>query len=288
MKYVKKYYKDLDLIRLFACICVLLYHFNILNGGYLAVCTFFVLSGYLSCVSAFKNEKFSLKKYYLNRLMHLYIPLVIVVFISIFAISFISNINWINLKPETTSVLLGYNNFWQLSANLDYFARHINSPFMHLWYISILLQFDLVFPFIFIGLRKLGDKVNRIIPCILTILLSIIGSIYFYISSLNQDIMVVYYNTFTRIFSLLFGLSLGFIHSYYKPLIFNKLKGKYVSKILFYTYLLLLVTLCIFISDKSLYFSIAMIIVTVVSCRLIDYGVIDFNKRLSLFDKFVK
>ena len=54
---VKKYYKDIDLIRLFSCIAVLLYHLNILNGGYLAVCIFFVISGYLSCVSLFKKNK---------------------------------------------------------------------------------------------------------------------------------------------------------------------------------------------------------------------------------------
>ena len=53
----KKYYKYIDIIRLLACISVLLYHLNILKGGFLAVCTFFVLSGYLSCVSAFKEEK---------------------------------------------------------------------------------------------------------------------------------------------------------------------------------------------------------------------------------------
>ena len=77
---MKKYFKDLNIIRLIACIAVLLYHLNILKGGYLAVCTFFVLTGYLSCISAFRKEKFSLKEYYKNRLFKIYLPLVIVVF----------------------------------------------------------------------------------------------------------------------------------------------------------------------------------------------------------------
>lgn len=165
---MKKYFKDLNIIRLIACIAVLLYHLNILKGGYLAVCTFFVLTGYLSCISAFRKEKFSLKEYYKNRLLKIYLPLVIVVFISIGIISFLPNIFWFNLKPETTSVLLGYNNFWQLNANLDYFARHVDSPFMHFWYIGILLQFDLVFPFIYLGLKELGDYVKKYIPCLFT------------------------------------------------------------------------------------------------------------------------
>ena len=46
-----KYYKNLDLLRVIACISILFYHIGILKGGYLAVCTFFVLTGYFSVVS---------------------------------------------------------------------------------------------------------------------------------------------------------------------------------------------------------------------------------------------
>ena len=108
----KNYYKYLDIIRLISCIAVLLYHFNFLKGGYLAVCTFFVLTGYLSCISAFKKDKFSFKEYYINKFKKLYLPLLIVVFITIAIVSFLPNILWLNLKVETTSILLGYNNFW--------------------------------------------------------------------------------------------------------------------------------------------------------------------------------
>ena len=145
----KKHYKGIDLIRFISCIAIILYHLGLLKGGYLAVCTFFVLSGYLAVISAFKKDKFSLKDYYLSRLKKIYLPLLIVVFISVGIIS-LTNIDWLNLKPETTSIIFGYNNYWQLNANLDYFVRHIESPFMHLWYIALLIQFELVFPLIFI------------------------------------------------------------------------------------------------------------------------------------------
>lgn len=227
------YYKDIDFIRVLACIAVLLYHLNILKGGYLAVCVFFVLSGYLSCTSMFKKEKISLVSYYTNRLKKIYIPLIVVVFITIMIVSFFSNINWFNLKPETTSVLFGYNNYWQLNANMDYFARHINSPFVHLWYISILLQFDLVFPFIYYLLKKIGDKVNRIIPCIVLFMISVIFSVYFYKASLTGNVMLTYYSTETRIFSLLFGVTLGFIKHYYGILIPSFLQKNIISRAIF-------------------------------------------------------
>ena len=147
MESTKKYYKYLDILRIVACIAVFLYHLDLLKGGYLAVCSFFVLSGYLSYTSAFKKEKFSFKEYYKERFMHIYLPFAIVILMSVGVISLFPIINWLNLKPETSSALLGYNNFWQLEANLDYFARHVDSPFMHFWYMGILLQFKLFFLF---------------------------------------------------------------------------------------------------------------------------------------------
>ena len=269
----KKYFINIDLIRVLACIAILLYHLNILKGGYLAVCTFFCLSGFLSCISAFKKEKFSLKDYYINRIKKLYIPLITIVLITIAVVTLLPSINWLNLKPETTSVLLGYNNFWQLEANLDYFARHVNSPFMHLWYIGILLQFDLIFPLLFIPLKKLGDKFHKYIPIITTFLLSTGFTIYFYIASLSDNIMNTYYNTFTRVFSILFGITLGFITSYGKSLIPNKLKSKNISRIIFIIYLIILTVLCIFIESTSPYFSIAMILTTLITLKLIEYGI---------------
>lgn len=279
-----KVYKYINLIRVLACLAILLFHLGLLKGGYLAVCTFFVLSGYLVCVSAFKKDKFSFKSYYFNRLKKIYLPLLIVVFLTISVISIIPSISWFNLKPETKSILLGVNNFWQINANLNYFSKHFNSPFTHLWYIAILIQFDLVFPFIYIFLRKLGDKINKYIPCVLTFLVAIIGTVYFFIMSKNQSIMVTYYNTFTRLFSLSFGVSLGFIHHYFKSFIF---KNKLFRKFAFYGYLLVLLIMFIFVDANSVFFPFAMILTTLISCRLIDYSTISKDKIVSRFDKFI-
>ena len=266
----KKYYKTLDIIRILSCIAVFLYHLNILKGGYLAVCIFFVLSSYLACNSLFRKEKISFKDYYLNRLKHIYLPLLFVVFLSILVISFIPNINWLTLKPETYSVLGGYNNYWQINANMDYFARHVSSPFMHFWYIAILLQFELIFPFIFIALKKLGNK-HKSIPTVILTLLSFISMGFFYYSSIKDpNIMNVYYNSLTRVFSLLFGMSLGFTLHYYN--VYIPIKNKNINKITFCIYLVLLIMLCIFIDSKSLLFPYAMILTTLITCRLIDYS----------------
>lgn len=208
------YLNNIGLVRVLSCVAVFLYHMNILKGGYLAVCVFFVISGYFSCISLLKKEKVSLKEYYLKKFKSLYLPLLIVVFISTGIITLFNNINWYNLKPEVTSVLLGYNNFWQLNANLDYFASHSSSPFMHLWYMGIILQFELVFPFIFMLLKKIGDKVHKILPCIISFILALSSVVFFFYSSLNSNIMVTYYNTLSRIL-----INIRSVFSFYNTLL---------------------------------------------------------------------
>lgn len=282
----KKYYKQLDFIRFASCVAVFLYHLNILKGGYLAVCVFFVLTGYLSFISSFNKENFSIKKYYIDRLKHIYLPFIIVVFISIFIISTIPSINWINLKPETTSTIFGYNNFWQLSASLDYFARHVDSPFMHFWYISILLQFELLFPLLFIGIKKVSVK-NKNISLILLIVLSLIGTSYFVYSSYTDNIMIVYYNTFTRVFSILIGITLGYINCYYRKLIPSKLVNSKLKNIIFFFYILVLIIMFLSVDSTSKFFSICMILTSLISCRLIEYASSN-NEELNAFNKIIK
>ncbi|MBR3898033.1 MAG: acyltransferase [Bacilli bacterium] len=265
-----KYYKRLDYIRVICCIAILLYHIGLLKGGYLAVCTFFMLSGYLSVISGFRKKEFSLKAYYLNRLKKIYLPLLIVVFITVVIVLKIPSINWMNLKPETTSILFGYNNFWQLNANLDYFVKHISSPFMHLWYISILIQFEIIFPLFFALLRKMGRKINKLAPCLTLLILGIISYLLFKKNVSDGNIMVAYYSTFSRSFSLFFGMLIGFIHAYFDSFI---LKNKKLNQGIFWIYIFLLILMFIFVDAQSKFFSISMIITTLLSIRLIDYGI---------------
>ncbi len=286
MKEEKAYYNKLNIIRILSCIGVFLYHLNILKGGYLAVCTFFVLTGYLSIVSASKKEKFSLKNYYFSRLKQIYYPLLIVVFLSISMVLLLMNFNWINLKPETISVLTGTNNFWQLNANLDYFTRHVSSPFIHLWYISILLQFDLVFPIIYIILNKVKEKTHKIVPLLILLIGTITSTLFVYLFSKNTNTMVIYYNTFYRLYSIIFGLLLGYLSINYKSLIPNMIKKSFIKEIIFYLYLSIYLLLMITVKSNAKYFLETMILVTILSCRIIDYATIKESKKSKLLKFF--
>lgn len=272
-----KHFKYIDILRIFSCIMIFLYHLNMLKGGFLAVSIFFVISGYLSTIKLFKKEKISFKEFYLNKLFRLYLPMLIVVFVSIGVIKLFLDVNWFNLKPEVTSIMLGYNNFWQIMSNMDYFRSGLESPFIHLWYMAILIQFDLVFPFIFLLLKKIGDKINRIIPVTITLVISLLGGAYFYYSGVNNGILFTYYNTFTRIFALFSGVTLGFIHHYYGNLVPSKIKDSNLKKYIFYAYLVILLLLCIFISPGSKYIYLSMIITTLLGVRITEYATLMIN-----------
>ena len=280
----KSFNYNIAFLRVVFCVAVLLYHLNILKGGYLAVCSFFVLTGYFTSKSL-DNSK-SVISFYKKRIFKIYIPLIIVVFSTISVITLL-NSNLFNIKPEITSVLFGYNNFWQISVNSDYFARHISSPFIHLWYISILLQIELVFPLIFIFLKKIGKKVHKIIPFEFIFLLLLISTIYFYKASLGSDIMNVYYGTFTRVFSYLFGVFIYGVHMYFNKvlIIFRK---KYMHVFMYILYLLSLIFMFIFISSSSKYFAVSMIITSFITMRLIEYSIVLNKERIYIHSRLFK
>ena len=220
------------MLRIVCCAAVLLYHLGLLAGGFFAVCTFFVLSGYLGVRSAFRQEKFNIFKHYLKRLLHIYLPLLAVVLITVGAVMLLQ-IKWLNLKPETTSVLLGYNNFWQIAASRDYFARHTDSPFIHFWYIAMLLQFELVFPIVFVILKFIGKKISRVLACLLPLAVCAASFVFFARLVDAGDITAAYYHSMARAFAPFLGVALGFAEQYLGPLVPKGLRGTKASAWIF-------------------------------------------------------
>ena len=280
----KNYNLNISLLRCIFCIAVLLYHTNILKGGYLAVCSFFALTGYFSVISVYKTK--SIIPYYVKRVKKIYLPLLIIVALSIISINLL-HINKFNFKPEITSVLLGYNNYFQINANMDYFAKNINSPFIHLWYIAILMQLELVFPIIFTMLKKLETKVSKHLPFIIMFILSIISTLYFYKIYKDGNITITYYDTFARAFSYILGSTLAIYHVTIGKILPLRFKKPLLVTI-FFAYLIALITMFITIPSTSKYFAISMIISTLITLRLIEYGVVLFKKNVNISTKLIK
>ena len=145
----------LDGLRTLAITGVTLFHMfpHTIRGGWLGVSLFFVLTG---CLLAYTSEKsrishsFSLRSYIWKRIKRIYPSLLIMILLTVGIYSILAPDVIKAIRMEVVSVVLGYNNWWQISENADYFTRMANqSPFTHLWFLGIELQYYLLWPLLF-------------------------------------------------------------------------------------------------------------------------------------------
>ena len=212
----------LDGLRTIAIFGVTAFHLmpQVFHGGYLGVCLFFILTGFLSayqCEVKFQDGTFGIFSYYVKRLRRIYPDLIFVILVTIGAFYFLAPDTISAIRPEVISILGGFNNWWQIAQNADYFTRLINqSPFTHLWFLGIELQYYVLWPFLFVfylGLCRLYDK--RFGIAALTALALISACLMPFMYHGEADITRLYYGTDTRIYALLLGAAFGLYQSQY-------------------------------------------------------------------------
>ena len=191
----KDIYRDeLDGLRAFAVIAVIINHFNknILESGYLGVDIFFVISGYV-ITSSLINKRFDkfknfISSFYIRRIKRLLPALM-------FYVLPISLLIWIldpaakeSLRTGITS-MFGISNLYLFSNAVDYFANSTElNPFTHTWSLSVEEQFYLIFPIIFwlSSFKSNKSKVKRNLLLILLPISTISLIAFIGIYNLNQ------------------------------------------------------------------------------------------------------
>ncbi len=205
----------MDGLRALAVLLILLYHVfpKQFPGGFVGVSLFFALSGYLVAWTSFKSieeKKFSLKTYYLKRLKRIYPALLLVVFFSAGIYWFMDSMILDGRKKEILSIFFGYNNYYQISQNADYFTRSVNaSPYTHLWAIAIEMQFYLLWPLflkLYQSIKKTQYKDKANYFWLAVALLSFITIQFTYQAS---NVMPAYYGSISRASALFLGVSLA-------------------------------------------------------------------------------
>lgn len=200
----KIYSKEIDCFRGIAVLAVIFYHLpnSKLPGGLQGVTMFFVVSGFLMAKNTIRDEKnrqFSFLHFYYKRIKRIYPFLLFSLVVSIFILG-ISNIRLIgNIRSELPSLIFGYNNWWQLNQGVSYFESYFNaSLFKHYWSLSVELQFYLIWPFLFIVMKRMRRK--QVFYLIYTL---IFVSIHF---SLFLPSAKAYYHTVAKLFPFLLGV----------------------------------------------------------------------------------
>ena len=188
--YIQNYKPEIDGIRAFAIIAVIINHFNkeILPNGYLGVDIFFVISGFIITSSIFgrssKNFSSFIIGFYDRRIRRLVPALSIFVLISSIFICMFSQSPGQSLKTGLAS-LFGLSNIYLFQLETNYFASFTDlNVFTHTWSLGVEEQFYFIYPFLIwftgYGLKTKNSVRNLFFSIILFGLPSLIGFIYFY------------------------------------------------------------------------------------------------------------
>lgn len=216
-----------DVLRGIGITGIVLYHIfpSVFPGGFLGVPLFFVLSGYLMFITSennWKQRNFHIKSYYKKRIKKIVPSLFTMVMVVCCYLTLTKSSLLIGLREEICSIFFGYDNWWQIEQNTSYFSKLSNaSPFTHLWFLAVEIQFYLLWPLLFLLYKKGCQIISGRKMCFCFFLLSLLsaGKMCFLYTP-GEDPSRVYYGTDTMAFSLLVGIFLGALRQEYDNLCF--------------------------------------------------------------------
>ncbi|MBK3496243.1 acyltransferase family protein [Viridibacillus sp. YIM B01967] len=213
----RRYISGLDGLRALSVLAVILYHlhFKSVDGGYLGVAIFFVLSGYLITdllVNEWeKTSRIDLKNFWFRRFRRLIPALIIMLilvgtWITLFQRSFL-----VGLRSEIAAAALYVSNWFYIMQDHSYFTSFAPpSPLQHMWSLAVEEQFYILWPIIMmIGLKFVKNRGKLAIGIFVAALVSAISMAVMY--EPGTDTSRVYYGTDTRVFSVLIGASMALV-----------------------------------------------------------------------------
>ena len=196
---------DIDALRAIAVVIVILFHLRItgFEAGFAGVDIFFVISGYLITGQILRDVRagqFSLSEFYLRRARRI-LPALVTTIALTFAVGwlFLSPEALRQLAKEATHGLLSISNIQYWREASAYFASSADQlPLLHLWSLSLEVQFYALAPLLLIWACRSGH-VFRVIAAI--------GLLSFAAAAvwLPQDPDAVFFLTPFRVFEFALG-----------------------------------------------------------------------------------
>lgn len=207
----KIYRNEIDGLRAFAVVIVIINHFNqdVLPSGYLGVDIFFVISGYV-ITSSFsqrvsKHFREFICSFFERRIKRIVPALIPFTCISGILICMFNPLPRVSLITGITS-LFGLSNFYLINISTDYFADStLLNIFTHTWSLDVEEQFYLIFPFLIwftgFGQKKLNSFKNLFFTSIFFSFISLI----FYIQIYQSNQIYAYFLMPTRFWEMGMG-----------------------------------------------------------------------------------
>ena len=165
------YRPEIDGLRAIAVISVIIFHAqiiinekNLLEGGFIGVDIFFVISGYLITRIIFKElllkNSFDFFNFYERRARRILPMLFVVIFVSIpFAWKKLFPSDFVEYVDSIISSILFVSNFFFYFSETEYDASSsLLKPFLHTWSLGIEEQFYLISPLLTVFIFKYFKK----------------------------------------------------------------------------------------------------------------------------------
>lgn len=155
-----KFRKDINGLRAFAVIAVVLFHFNAswMPGGFAGVDVFFVISGFLMTGIIFRGieqENFSILKFYVARANRIVPALALLCLVLlVFGWFYLTPLEYKALGKHAASSVGFLSNFiyWTEAGYFD--AASHEKWLLHTWSLSVEWQFYIIYPLILVFMRK--------------------------------------------------------------------------------------------------------------------------------------
>ena len=216
---------DINGLRAWAVVAVILYHFGIrgFGGGFVGVDIFFVISGFLMTgiiVNGLNNDagKFSLIQFYLARAKRLIPALAaLCAALLVFGWFFLLQTDYVNLAKHVISALGFFSNRQFLSESGYFDAASYDKWLLHTWSLSVEWQFYLIFPLILFFTWKIRPTRGSIF-CVISLLLLASFALCIKVSADNKT--AAFYLFQTRAWEMLAGgvlMMLNHKASFLKP-----------------------------------------------------------------------
>lgn len=227
----KQRIRGLDSLRAIAVLEIVLFHASkrIFPGGYLGVCFFLTLSGFLLMTRELQrraeNEACAadggrirrsggswIGAYFVRRAQRIYPELMLVLAVTAIGAALLAPGAVLSMGGELVSTIAGAQNWWRIRESQSYFsAAAEQDPFGHLWYLSLQWQLYLVFPLILM-LYQGAEKVSRRFAVFLMTLITLVSMADMPLRVLaggEGAMTAAYYATDARAFSFLAGCTMA-------------------------------------------------------------------------------
>ncbi len=198
-------------------LAVVFYHAvpGVLPGGFLGVTIFFTLSGYLITDAMLRDIRrnggsFNVLVFYKKRLRRLWPLMLLVVGSTAILAAICAPALLGKMRPDAIPALLFYENWYYIVREQSYFAASgLPSPITHFWFLSVIMQFYIIWPWIVLLLTHTHSsrvRQGRFV-LVLAIISAIIAAVLF---DPSGDPSRVYYGFDTRLAEILLGAWLAF------------------------------------------------------------------------------